>query len=166
MKAFKLTTILLAIVIVGSLVYSLLLFVGMSSTFSPIKEYHLATTMIEFEQMFVERINTPLDWSFEKTDSVRGEKGEVCYWASLFYNENEQQIKYEVKYCIYPDRSNNNEKCLTLYLVGAFNYLNKSGGYRLSDKDVDQLVKILDRKLGELSTSCDKMKRQKAHKKK
>jgi hypothetical protein len=136
------------------MIYLLILFIGMSSTFSSIKEYKLATSKINFEEKLAERINAARGWSFEKTDSVKGEKGQVCYWGSLSYNGDGQQLKYDVKYCSDSDSLNADEKCLRLYVVGAFDYVNKSGGYKSSDEDVEELMKILDRTLGGLAPDC------------
>ena len=41
----------------------------------------LMRAKIYFEAKLDERINAARGWSFEKTDSVKAGKGEVCYWG-------------------------------------------------------------------------------------
>ncbi|MBT1696855.1 hypothetical protein KK083_08230 [Fulvivirgaceae bacterium PWU4] len=132
------------IVVVGYMLYFV---IGISSTFPSIKEYHFATSQASFEEKLTARINASNGWSLENTDTVKGEKGDACYWASLTYQENGQHLKYDIKYCADGDDSNNDKKCFLLYIVGAFDYVNKSGGYKSSDKDVSELLQVLDRAL-------------------
>lgn len=150
MKLPRLLVIVLAIVVLGYILYLvgyiLYFVIGMSSTFPAIREYHFATSNVSFEDKLTARVNASNGWSLEKTDTIKGE-GEVCYWASLTYQENGQQLKYDIKYCVGGDNSNNNGQCLLLSVVGAFDYVNKSGGYKSSDKDVSELLQVLDRAL-------------------
>lgn len=132
------------IVVLGYMLYFV---VGMSSTFPSIKEYHFAASKTSFEEKLTARINASNGWSLENTDTVKGEKGDTCYWASLTYLGNGQQLKYDIQYCVDGDNSNNDEKCLLLYVVGVFDYVKKSGGYKSSDKGVGELLQTLDRAL-------------------
>lgn len=156
MRGRKLFTIVLSIAILGYVIYLLVLFVGISSSFPSIKEYNLAASEIKFEEKLAERINATPGWSFEKTDSVNGQNGEVCDWASISYIGGGQQLWFEVKYCTNSDSLNPRKECMRLYLIGAFDYVNGTGGYKLSDKGVEELVKILDDTLVGLASDCSK----------
>jgi hypothetical protein len=153
MKVGSLILIVSAIVIVGYMFY---LFIGMSSTYPSIREYDLAISKIDFENKIAERVKTDQGWSFEKTDSVEDDKDETCYWASLSYLEDGRQLMYDIKYCVRSRSLDEEEKCLELYVVGAFDYAKKSGGYKSSDEDVEELMKILDRAIAGLASGCSK----------
>jgi len=151
MKMIKVIVIVFLVVFIGYVSY---LVIGMSSTYPAIKEYSLGVNKVSFEQKLSDRINSSNGWSLEKKDSIKGED-EVCYWASLFYKGNGQDLVYEIKYCLDIKALSGDNACVRLEIVGAFDYNKKSGGYKLSDKDVDKLLEILDRTiLKELASSC------------
>lgn len=144
------------IVFVTAIVGYILYFViGISSTFPPIKEYKFDVSKVDFEQKLINRINDSQGWYFEESDSIKGINSEDCYWASLFFKRNEQHLEYIIKYCGDSHALKNSERCLSLYVIGALDYANKSGGYKLKDKDVENLIEHLDRALlYELVPSC------------
>lgn len=151
MKMIKVIVIAFLIILIG---YMLYLVVEMSSTYPGIKKYSFGVNKISLEQKLSDRINSSNGWSLEKKDSITGEN-EVCYWTSLLYEENGRKFEYDIKYCLDLKTSNEDNVCVRLEVVGAFDYINKSGGYKLSDKDVEKLVQILDRAiLSELAPAC------------
>jgi len=153
MKMIWVIVVVFLIVVVGYILY---LGIGMSSTYPAIKEYSFGVNKVSFEQKLSDRINSSNGWSLEKKDSIKGED-EVCYWASLFYKGNGQDLVYEIKYCLDIKALSGDNACVRLEIVGAFDYNKKSGGYKLSDKDVDKLLEILDRTiLKELAPSCSR----------
>lgn len=152
----KLSHLLVIALVIAIVAYMLYFVVGMSSTFPSLREYHFGASKISFEKKLAAKVSASYGWSLENTDTVSGEKGESCYWASLTYQKNGQHLKYDIKYCVDEDSSNNDGKCLSLYVVGAFDYVEKSGGYKSSDKDVGGLLQTLDRALlTELAPVCD-----------
>jgi hypothetical protein len=142
-------------IIIGFLVlfaaYILYVVIGMSSTFPSIKKYSFNLTKDSFERKLIQRADSLNGWSLAKEDSIKGDE-EIWYWASLNYEGNDQQAEYTVKYC---------EKagCVKLEIVGAFDRVNKSGGYKSSDDDVQKLLEILDRViLNDLAPFCSRLR--------
>lgn len=150
MNLTKVSLIALLVIFLGYLLY---LGVGMSSTYPAIKEYSFRIKETYFIEKITDRVNSIKGWSMKKTDSVRG-KYETCYWSSLLCEENGQKLEYDIKHCLGAE-SNEDDSCVELEVIGAFDHNNKSGGYRLSDKDVKELLNILDRAiLSELAPAC------------
>lgn len=153
MKMIKVIVIAFLIIFIAYILY---LVIGMSSTYPAIKEYSFGVNKASFEQKLSDRINSSKGWSLEKKDSIKGEN-EVCYWTSLFYEENGQKFEYDIKYCVDLQTLSGNNACVRLEIVGAFDHVKKSGGYKLSDKDVERLLEILDRTiLNGLAPACSR----------
>jgi hypothetical protein len=133
--------------------YILYLAIGMSSTYPAIKKYKFEISKDSLIKRLDDRINKNLGWSLEKRDSIMGREDEDCFWASLSYQDNEQDIEYRIKFCR-PTFINEGDKCLELYVVGAYDYTNKTGGYKPTE-EVEKLIQFLDSALlNELAKDC------------
>lgn len=137
MKSVRVIVFALLIVSVG---YLLWFAIGMSSTYPSVKKYSFEANKTSFEKQLANKIDTSEGWALERRDSIKGED-EACYGASLFYTGNGQEFEYDIKYCF--DNPLNGPRA-RLEVVGAFDHVMKSGGYKLVDRDVEKLMKILD----------------------
>ena len=151
MKMIWVIVIAFLIVIVGYILY---LGIAMSSTYPAIKKYSFNVNKISFEEKLAVRIESSNGWSFQRNDSIKWED-ETCYWASLFYKADRQDLVYEIKYCFDSKALTENSECARAELVSIIDYVKKSDSHKLSDKDVEKLLQILDRTiLNELAPAC------------
>lgn len=150
----KMIKVIVVVFLIALIYYVFHLVIGMSSTYPSIKKYSFGVNKGFLEQKLADRINSSSGWSMEKKDSIKGEN-EICYWTSLLYDKNGQKFEYDIKYCLDSKPLIEDSACVQLEIVGAFDYVIKSGGYKLSDKDVDKLLQILDSAiLNKLAPAC------------
>ncbi|MGC3946382.1 MAG: hypothetical protein QM762_17990 [Chryseolinea sp.] len=150
MKMIKVFAIVFLCVVVGYMVY---LAVGMSSTYPALKEYSFGVSKEEFEEKLLNKVNSLEPWSFKRKGN-RKDSEEDCYWSTLFYKANGQDVVYQIKYCFSHDVPNEGS-CLKLELVRAFDYNRKTE--KATDEEVERLVRMLDDViLKNLAPSCSK----------
>ncbi|MDH5381837.1 MAG: hypothetical protein OEW75_13345 [Cyclobacteriaceae bacterium] len=82
-------------------------------------------------------------WSIEKTDTTGGNE-KMCYWASINYLGNESNLKYRVKYCFNNKDINEVNNRIEFNIVGAFDFIEKTGGYKASDEGVLELLEVFE----------------------
>lgn len=140
MRVGRFIIIIFGIVIVGYMFY---LFVGMSSTYPPLKNYNFHVSKQAFDQKLADRILSSPGWSFERRDSIKTKESKDCFWVSLSYKQNDQYLEYIVKYCISSNDLKDDDKCLNLYVVSLVDYV-KQKSYKTSSKDVDKLMQLLE----------------------
>ena len=151
MKIGRIIVVVFLIVFIG---YVLYLGIGMSYTYPSIKEYYYDVNKVSFEEKLAVRIDSANGWSLQRKDSIKGKDG-VSYWTSLFYEANGQDLEYTIKYCLDLKTSSGSGTCVRLEIVGAFDYANKTGGYKLSDSDAEKLLYELEHTiLNELAPAC------------
>lgn len=151
MKISRIILVASLIVFIGYLLY---LGIGMSYTYPHIKDYCYDINKVSFEKKLAVRIDSSNGWSLEMTDSLNG-KNDSCYRATLFYEGNGQKLKYRIKYCSDSKESFKDSVFVRLGVVGAFDHINKNGGYKLSDGNVEKLLDKLDSAiLNELAPRC------------
>ncbi len=151
MKIGKIVLVAFLVMFLGYLLY---LGIVMSYSYPAIKEYYFDVKKDSFEEKLTFRIDSSSGWSLEKEDTVKG-VDEVCYWASLYYEENGQKLAYDIKYCL--DSKTSSGGCIRLEIVDVIDYIKKSSRRKLSDKEVEKLLQILDSTiLNELAPACSR----------
>ena len=144
MKIGKIITLLVVVSVLGYLIF---LAVGMSSTVPPLKKYTFKFSAEDFEYRLKEAFRYTEGWKIAKTDRVRASKDHICYWASVAHRDTTDQISYLIKYCSQAQPVKSNQYNLELFIVGAFDETNRTGGYKNSDKDVSRLIQYFDERL-------------------
>lgn len=151
MKMIWIVVVVFLILIVGYILY---LGIGMSYTYPSIKEYSFGVNKVSFEEKLANRVSSSNGWSLKKKDSIKGED-EICYWASLFYKADGQDLVYEIKYCFDSKASTGDSECARIGVIDVIDFNKKSNSRDLPDKDVEKLLEILERTiLNELAPAC------------
>ena len=142
--------LIIIVFLIVAVSYMLYLVIGMSSTYDSIKEYYFHTDSSGIGHAILSKTTSTPGWSYELSDTVGLEQGKTRYWIDLFYNNKTQKLKYSLKFC---DKENH---CSEVSLIGAFDYLNKNGGYKISDDGVaEMLVKIEESIFEDLAPICN-----------
>lgn len=142
---------ILTTLVVVVIFYFLYLIIGMSSTYSTISQYYFNVAPSEIGEAIIGKIDLVEGWSYELSDTISTENDGTQVWIDLYYNTDIQRLKYSLKYGAYGE----SEVCSEVHLVGAFDILNKSGGYKITADGVDRLVIIVEESiLQELAPIC------------
>jgi hypothetical protein len=141
MRVTKFIVIVFGVIIIGYMFY---LFVGMSSTYPPLKDYRFKVSKEVFAQKLARRILNSHGWTLERRDSVKIKAREDCFWISLSYKRNQEHLEYSLKYCIDNHDLIEDDGCLTLYVVSIVDYVKQRSYYR-SGEEVEHVLQILDR---------------------
>lgn len=135
--------IILSLVVLA-LAYIFYLIVGMSSTYPPIREYEFEVSKEIFYKQLTSRINNSAGWSYQQRDSLKGINDQDCYWISVSYKTNDNNLLYTLKYCSNLKDKKDSGQCLEFYVVSVIDYT-KGKDYKTLDDEVGNLLQILDR---------------------
>jgi len=125
----------------------------MSYTYPPLKEYSFQMNKTSFERTLINRIDS-VGWSIEKTDTTGGNE-KRCYWALINYLIEDINIEYDIEYCFNYKDVNKVNNCIEFNIVGAFNFIEKTGGYKASDPGVKELLEYFENNiLNGLAPDC------------
>ena len=141
LKIFLISIGILFSIIFFYLAYPIL---NISSTFEPLQEYTYPISKLNFEKSLRTLRLSDSRIKYQITDST-GFKGDgyKYYITLLFKKSNIQNYEYNFN-CEEQTVLWRNSNTLKLNLVGAFDKLKNTGGYKKSDKDVPKLIDIFE----------------------
>lgn len=126
-------------IIVAVLAWPVYFGTQLSATSSHLKDYNYSTTAKQFEKEIIQIISADSRATYTITDST-GTKDNRSYYMTIEQNLDNVLYSYNITYS-----DNGNSSC-DLGLVGVFDKTNQSGGYKNTDKDVDKLIDIFERR--------------------
>jgi hypothetical protein len=133
------------IILLCFLSYLLYFLVTFFSVYPPIREYCFDTDELVLEQKLIKKVQNINGWSLVKTLSTKN-KGAKAHYFSIFHFAKHQKYSFRCK--IERHTPLFGKSCAKLKIIGAFDELKGTGGYKESDKDVKKLKQIFDNEIG------------------
>ena len=126
----------IVIISIGLIIFVIAIFIyfvtGISSTYSPIREYKFSGNVDQFLIAIRKYASTNPDMVFKITDTTGNEKKGFATYISIETKNIEYSLKFE---------NNNTGNNTSIKLVGAYDINRNVGGYSKSAKGMDSLVK-------------------------
>lgn len=148
----KIKTFVLLILILA-FIYFLYYTAHFFCIYPPIKEYCFQNNDTSLEETLTQKVISTKGWSIEKLDSMSRDN-ETSYHYNILYEEKNQKYNFNCK--IELTKPLFGDSYVKLGVIGAFDDLKKTGGYKISDPDVKRLLKILENKIvNKVENNCN-----------
>ncbi len=117
--------------------------VGISSVYPPIKSYEYPKSIHQLENSMTALAAANKNISFKNTAITGTEARGYHYYFTVELKNAANDLEYKIVY----DKANNWIKTNTteIKLVGAFDKINKTGGYKYKDKGVKELATLFEK---------------------
>jgi len=134
----------------GSCVYFVSQF---SAVYPPIKEYKFQTKSADLRLAIIETLGNPEKFEYKFTDTVGTAQNGFAYYVDLRIKGQQMDYDYTFKYYDKKGKSGISK----IDLIGAFDKISKTGGYKTKDNDVPRLIDIFDKEfMNDLKNKIDK----------
>lgn len=126
------------IIIVALVIYFA---VGISSVYPPLKKYEYYGSIKQLTRIMDTYISNNHEVSIKPGDMVGNDINGYAYYFTIQMNVDKNNIEFDVRLENKTSSDLNNTQIL---LIGAHDYGNKIGGYRINDNGVKNLVYLFD----------------------
>jgi hypothetical protein len=137
---------------------AMILIYAMTRSYDPLETYRYTLTRDELEERLIQVIKSKSNLTFNLTDSTGTDETDLNYYADLIIKTGTEEYEYNFKYnkeTSFWDKDVKSEICL----IGAFDKIRKTGGYKTDDTDVEKLIIVFEseliKDLDEMNTSYE-----------
>jgi hypothetical protein len=135
MKIFKYIAMGFGVLVIAYLLYFA---TQLSGTYVPIKSYNFTMSSRELHQELTKVIEANSSWTFQITDTTGTDNTGRTFHAEVKFKDGSNELSYSVKY------NDEDTGTSSLSVVGAFDHIKKSGGYKNGDDDVERLIRVFE----------------------
>jgi hypothetical protein len=117
-----------------------------SAVYDPLKSYRYTLTIDELRERLNQTVKLKSNFTFNLTDSTGTDNSNLNYYANLSMKIGDDEYGFNIKYhkeTSFWDRDIKSE----ISLIGAFDIVRKTGGYKTDDPDVEKLINIFESEL-------------------
>ncbi len=139
LQIMKLRYIVILIVLGGFIFFAS----RISTVYPPIKEYKFQTTASDLRLSIIKTLENQDKFEYKFTDTVGNEQNGYAYYIDLRIKDRQIDNNYTFKYYD-EERFLGKIKTSKIDLIGAFDKIHNTGGYKLKDTDVPKLISIFD----------------------
>lgn len=141
----RITVLVVGLVIIGLAIWVSYFASHVKEVISPIKDYDFSLTESKLESSILKVIKADTSLTYKVTRIVSDKDGRK-YYLDISYKHNVDNCLYhvyiETKKSLFSPSIQS-----SLHLTGAFNVANETGGYKIEDIDVQNLVRIFEKML-------------------
>ena len=112
-----------------------------SSVYPPIKEYKFQVSSSNLRSTMINVLDNPEKYDYNITDTVGNVSKGYSYYINLKIKGHDMDERFTFKFYSKKSRPDISK----IDLIGAFDNINKTGGYKLKDQDVKKLVEVFER---------------------
>ncbi len=125
------------------IIFSLVIYfgVGISSVYTPLKKYEYYGSIKQLMQKIDLYISNNHEVSIKPGDTVGNNSNGYAYYYTIQMNVEKNNIEYDVRF---ENKTSSDFNNTQISLIGAHDYGNKIGGYRINDNGVKNLVYTFD----------------------
>lgn len=150
MKYIKILISIILIFGLGSCIYFVSQF---SAVYPPIKKYKFKTNVANLRLAITETLDNPDKYEYKFKDTVGNKENGFAYYVDLRIKNTQMDNDYTFKFYEFQRPANNS----SIDLIGAFDKINKTGGYKIKDNDVPRLIDLFDKEfISDLTIKLDK----------
>jgi hypothetical protein len=144
MSKLKITILIVGVFVAGVTVWVVYFTSHVSAVISPIKEYKVAAPGKDKpEQVVLDVIKADSCLSYKVT-SITDKKDDRKYFMDITLKYNSENYLYHV--CVETTKAFlGSSKHTNLYITGAFNPVEETGGYKIEDNGVQDLVRQFEK---------------------
>jgi len=112
-----------------------------SAVYPPIKEYKFPTSASNLKLEIIRTLDNQKEFEYKFTDTLGNEQVGFAYYIDLRIKDLQMDNEYTFKYYDNLGHLDNSK----IDLIGAFDKIRKTGGYKTKDADVPRLINIFDK---------------------
>jgi hypothetical protein len=144
----KLKTLPIGLIAIGGGLFGLFAYFAgaVSAVYDPLRSYNYPLSMDELKKGLAQTVRSNPDLTFNLTDSTGLGKGDPYYYADIFVKDAPVEYEFLIKYNKKSKWFDNKIKS-EISLIGAFDRIHRTGGYRPEDKGIEKLINIFDERL-------------------
>ncbi len=116
-----------------------------SATNDPLKSFQFPLTKEELRGQLFKTINADTNCTIKLTDST-GTDNELNYYCDIVIRDGVNEYKYYIQ-CKKENSFWDNNVKSEINLIGAFDLVHKTGGYKTEDTDVNKLAGIFEKEI-------------------
>lgn len=134
------------IVMVVSVALLLYAIAGPNTYYDPLKTYQYSLTRDELKERMMNTFRSKSNLSFQLTDSTGTDQSDFNYYGEVRIEIGTKQFEYHIKlskHNSYWDEDIKSE----ISLIGAFDKVNGTGGFKTDDPDMEKLIGIFEKEL-------------------
>ncbi|MGY5353597.1 hypothetical protein [Wenyingzhuangia sp. IMCC45467] len=128
---------IILLIVLGSCIYFVSQF---SAVYPPIKEYKFQSDLSNIRTAIIKTLDNPEKFEYKFTDVVGNAQNGFVYHVD--FKIKGPQMNYDYNISFYNENGKN--EISKIKLIGAFDKINKTGGFKIKDNDVPRLVSIFD----------------------
>ena len=114
-----------------------------SAVYDPLKSYRYTLTRDELRERLNKTIKSKSNLTFNLTDSTGTDNNDLNYYANLSMKIGADEYGFNIKYHKETSLWDKDIKS-EISLIGAFDIIRKTGGYKTDDTDVEKLINIFE----------------------
>jgi hypothetical protein len=128
--------------IISAVVFIVYFAAQVSATYGPLKSYKYSLTKDELEERLIQTIKSNANLTYTLTDST-GPVKDLYYYAYVLIKVGTDEYKYNIKY-YNKDSFWDSDVRSELSLIGAFDKIHRTGGYKTDNTDIEKLIGIFE----------------------
>lgn len=138
----KITLLIVGVFVIGLTVWVSYYASHVSSVISSIKDYEFSSTEKQLENSVLKVIRSDTSLTYKVT-RITGNKEGRKYYLDLSYKHNVDNCLFNV--CIENKKQLfSREEHSSVHLIGAFNVIDETGGYKITDLGMPKLVHLFE----------------------
>ncbi|MBB6610119.1 hypothetical protein H7F15_03630 [Pontibacter sp. Tf4] len=115
----------------------------LSATYAPLKSYRFSMTTEELQERLFQVVDTNPNMTLNLSDSTGTDKENRHYHADILIKGETEEYEFSISYYTKDGLWKNNDKSV-VSLVGAFDRVNRTGGYKIDNTDIEKLITVFE----------------------
>jgi hypothetical protein len=128
------------VVLISGLIYFA---TQVSATYDPLKTYQFPLTREELQEGLIKTVNANPNLSFHIKDTTGADKENLHYYADILMEGGTEKYEFSVSYNRKERLWDNNVRS-EVSLIGVFDNVRSTGGYKKEDTDAEKLIKVFE----------------------